>query len=389
MPGRSPKKAGKAKTKLDILAISKHFFLSFFFLKEVLPPFIHLRQQKATPFPVLLSPPSRSPLTPGGLALICCQGCCIRAQKPGLNAPLPEQGLRFGTCPWHEGPCGCHRCRSGEGGSAAPPGVAKGGAPGGGSCWDGPAPSHHSRGQRGAPAAPDAPTPAAAVPPRLSAPVLPREARRAARGHGMHPPAAPARSAGRAGEGKGESSRRWGLLGVVRPCAPTQQTPVSMPHMSSATPPWLRPPGKEPPRAPHCSLHQGEGGRCGSVSWVRFCSRRRGWRECCPMGHGLDRDREWQQGGEGTGGDWRGRSSFPQPSYHSMLRDLGRKADSSAEAYSAFRLFSCFCLTDKRWANLARLLSDLGKGRGEALMSLKHPGPQWQVHGTKPGDARS
>lgn len=61
-------------------------------------------------------------------------------------------------------------------------------------------------------------------------------------------------------------------------------------------------------------------------------------------------------------------------SYHSMLRDLGRKADSSAEAYSAFLLFSCFCLTDKRWANLERLLSDLGKGRGKALMSLQHPG---------------
>lgn len=60
-------------------------------------------------------------------------------------------------------------------------------------------------------------------------------------------------------------------------------------------------------------------------------------------------------------------------SYHSMLRDLGRKADSSAEAYSAFLLFSCFCFTDKRWANLERLLSDLGKGRGKALMSLKLP----------------
>lgn len=83
-------------------------------------------------------------------------------------------------------------------------------------------------------------------------------------------------------------------------------------------------------------------------------------------------------GNRGEEGDWRGGGSLPPAlscsSYHSMLRDLGRKADSSAEAYSAFLLFSCFCLTDKRWANLERLLSDLGKGRGKALMSLQHPG---------------
>lgn len=81
---------------------------------------------------------------------------------------------------------------------------------------------------------------------------------------------------------------------------------------------------------------------------------------------------EWGQGGRrGLGG-----CLPPAPScssYHSMLRDLGRKADSSAEPYSAFLLFSCFCFTDKRWANLARLLSDLGKGRGKELMSLKVP----------------
>lgn len=53
----------------------------------------------------------------------------------------------------------------------------------------------------------------------------------------------------------------------------------------------------------------------------------------------------------------------PRSSYHSMLRDRGRKADSSAEAYSAFLVFSCFCLTDKREANLERLLSDLGRGK--------------------------
>lgn len=83
-------------------------------------------------------------------------------------------------------------------------------------------------------------------------------------------------------------------------------------------------------------------------------------------------------GNRGEEGDWRGGGTLPPAlscsSYHSMLRDLGRKADSSAEAYSAFLLFSCFCLTDKRWANLERLLSDLGKGRGKALMSLQHPG---------------
>lgn len=83
-------------------------------------------------------------------------------------------------------------------------------------------------------------------------------------------------------------------------------------------------------------------------------------------------------GNRGEEGDWRGGGCLPPAlscsSYHSMLRDLGRKADSSAEAYSAFLLFSCFCLTDKRWANLERLLSDLGKGRGKALMSLQHPG---------------
>lgn len=76
--------------------------------------------------------------------------------------------------------------------------------------------------------------------------------------------------------------------------------------------------------------------------------------------------RQWQQWGKGTGGRLERQELLPPAlscsSYHSMLRDLGRKADSSAEPCSAFLLFSCFCFTDKRWANLARLLSDLGRG---------------------------
>lgn len=46
MPDSSPKKAGKAKTKLDILKISEHFFFSFFFFSlffffffKLYPPF--------------------------------------------------------------------------------------------------------------------------------------------------------------------------------------------------------------------------------------------------------------------------------------------------------------------------------------------------------------
>lgn len=80
------------------------------------------------------------------------------------------------------------------------------------------------------------------------------------------------------------------------------------------------------------------------------------------MGRCLDRARECWQRGQGAGGGLERQELLSCSSYHSMLRDLGRKAGSSAEAYSAFLLFSCFCFTDKRWANLERLLSDLGRG---------------------------
>lgn len=126
----------------------------------------------------------------------------------------------------------------------------------------------------------------------------------------------------------------------------------------------------------------------GSVPWGSFCSSLGG---CCPRSVLPGRGQSVSGGNRGQEGDWRGGGSLPPAlscsSYHSMLRDLGRKADSSAEAYSAFLLFSCFCLTDKRWANLERLLSDLGKGRGKALMSLQHPGSQRQGDGTEPPDA--
>ena len=202
--------------------------------------------------------------------------------------------------------------------------------------------------------------------------------------------------------GSSYEERRLGREGerggaAVRSRALAQQTLTSVSHMSPGRPPRLS--SWDLPQPPKEGDAQGspllpELGRQG-MFWLDtlgdLLHRWRGLKGCCPMGHCLDRDREWQQWGRE--GDWRGRRSFPPAlfcsSYHSMLRDLGRKADSSAEAYSAFLLFSCFCLTDKRWANLERLLSDLGKGRGKALMSLKHPDSQQQVRGTKPGDAQS